>query len=213
MPARAAWAQADLVTIDNTGPQVAKLLILLVFFAIVLIGMRHVRLPQIIRSGAAWLALFALLIGIYSYREPLEAVGREFVAVLIPGTAVRQGEKVMVRRSFQGQFVVDAAVDGTPVTFLFDTGASLVVMAANDARRAGFDVDALEYRIPVMTAAGITHVAPVDLGDITVGTITKANVRAAVAKPGELDTSLLGLSFLDRLSGYEVRRDRLILTP
>lgn len=208
-----ALAQVGQIDIDNTGPVVAKLVILLVFCTIVLIGLRHVRLPQIVRSFAVWLAFFLILIGAYSYRAPLETVGREFVAVLMPGTAISQGEKVTVRRSFQGQFAIEARVDGAPVTFLFDTGASLVVLAAADAQRAGFDTNVLDFRIPVMTAAGLTHVAPVDLPSISVGSITKTNVRAAIAKPGELDTSLLGLSFLDRLTGYEVRRDRLILTP
>ena len=106
-----------------------------------------------------------------------------------------------------------AAVGGTPVTFLFDTGASMVVLTADDARRAGFHADRLDYRVPVMTANGMTQVAPVRLSSLSIGGISVDNVRAAVAKPGDLEASLLGMTFLDRLDGYQVQRDRLVLNP
>lgn len=211
----AAGAAQDVPTIDidNTAPRAVKLLVLLAVFLVILIGMRHVRLPHFLRTMLVWAAMFLGLVALYAYRAPLETAGREVLSVLIPGATIVSGDKVMVRRAYQGHFVIDAQVNDAPVSFLFDTGASIVVLAANDAQRAGFHPEALDYRIPVMTAAGITRVAPVRLEEIRVGSIVANNVRAAVAQPGELDTSLLGMTFLDRLSGYEVRRDRLVLNP
>jgi len=201
------------VTMDNTGPQAAKLIVLLVVLAAILFGMRQARLPEIVRSAGIWLGALLVLVAVYAYREPLQTAGREVVAVLVPGMAVNDGERVMVRRGFQGHFVINGSVDGAPVDFIFDTGASVVVLSADDASRAGFNPDTLDYRIPVMTAAGMTEVAPVLLDEIAVGGIRLKRVRAAIAKPGDLQTSLLGMTFLNRLSGYEVRRDRLVLTP
>lgn len=214
MAAGPALAQdSEPVAFDNTGPQAVKLVILLVVFIVILIGMRHVRLPHVLRAAAVWGAMLVGLVALYAYRAPLETVGREMLSVLMPGMTITSGEQVIVRRAFRGHFVVDGFVDGTPIDFLFDTGASVVVLSADDARRAGFHPETLDYRIPVMTAAGLTRVAPVRVAEIRVGSIVAENVRAAVARPGDLDASLLGLTFLDRLSGYEVRRDRLVLNP
>jgi len=204
---------AGQVPLDHTGPRAAKLIILLVVLVAVLFAMRSVRLPEVVRAAAIWLAALTALIAVYAYREPLQSAGREMISVLVPGVAVTSGEKVIVRRAWQGQFLLDGRVNGAPVEFLFDTGASLVVLAATDAERAGLAPAALDYRVPVMTAAGMTEVAPVRLDEVAVGSIRRARVRAAVARPGDLDTSLLGMTFLNRLSGYEVRRDRLVLDP
>lgn len=209
----AAAQDTRLVEIDNTGPAVTKLVILLVVFVFILIGVRQVRLPEIVKAAAVWLVAMLCLVSLYAYRGPIEMAGREVMSVLVPGTSFSDGERVMVRRAWQGQFVLDAEVDGAPVEFLFDTGASLVVLSAKDAARAGFHPATLNYRIPVMTAAGLTDVAPVQIPSIKIGSIEMERVRGAVARPGELDTSLLGMSFLDRLSGYEVQRDRLVLNP
>lgn len=209
-----AFAQElDQVTFDRIGPQATKLVILLVVFVIILISVQRVRMPEVIRAAGFWLLALGMLVVLYAYRGPIENVGREMASVLMPGIAVTKGDEVVVRRAWQGQFVVNGTVDGAPVDFIFDTGASTVVLSARDAMRAGFDPAALDYRIPVMTASGMTRVAPVRLGEVSVGGITVPRVRAAVARPGDLEQSLLGMTFLDRLSGYDVRRDRLVLIP
>jgi aspartyl protease family protein len=201
------------VEIDNSAPQATKLILLLAVLLAVGFGMWRIRVSEALRTAAVWAAIFVAVLAVYTFRHPLETAGREMVSVLIPGLPVTSGEQVMVRRGFGGHFVLSGTVDGSDVDFLFDTGASMVVLTAADAARAGFDAASLEFRVPVMTAAGMTEVAPVTLGTITVGGITVDDVRAAVARPGDLDQSLLGLTFLDRLSGYEVSRDRLVLNP
>lgn len=202
------------VTIDNSGPQATKLVLLLVLFIFILISVRRVRLGHIVGGALIWLGIGAGLIAVYAFRDPIQSVGREMVSVLSPGIAVSDGgEGVVVRRAWQGQFMVRGEVDGERVNFVFDTGASMVVLSADDASRVGFNPATLDYRIPVMTAAGMTRVAPVRLGEVAVGSIAMQSVRAAVARPGELEQSLLGMTFLDRLSSYEVSRDRLVLNP
>lgn len=212
--AASAFAQdVPTIEIDNSAPQATKLILLLAVLVALGFGIWRVRVAEALRTFAVWAAIFVALLAVYTYRQPLESAGREMVSVLIPGLAVTTGEAVMVRRGFGGHFMLSGSVDGAPVNFLFDTGASMVVLTSADAARAGFDPARLEFRIPVMTAAGMTEVASVTLGEITVGDITVNNIRGAVARAGDLDQSLLGLTFLDRLSGYEVQRDRLVLNP
>ncbi|MEM8852846.1 MAG: TIGR02281 family clan AA aspartic protease [Pseudomonadota bacterium] len=201
------------VAIDNEGPQIVKLVALLAILVVVLISMRSIRFPQMIRTAGIWVLVLLGLITLYTYRGPLESMGREVAAVLVPGMAVSDGERVMVRRGFEGHFVLQGRVDGEAVDFLFDTGASMVVLSARDASAAGFNPATLSYSIPVTTASGMTMVAPVRINQLSIGDITVNSVRAAVARPDDLEQSLLGMTFLDRLSGYEVRRDRLVLHP
>ena len=117
-----------------------------------------------------------------------------------------------IRRRRNGHFNLTADVDGQSVRFLVDTGATRVALSPRDARAIGFDLDRLTYSIRAWTANGSTFVAPVSLGTIAAGPITVQNVEATVSRQG-LGQSLLGLSFLYRLSGYEVRGDTMILKP
>ena len=212
-----AWAMPahalDTISIDNTAPAATKLAILLAVFLVILFTMRGLRLPHILRTFLIWGALFLALVALYAYRGPLEDAGRRVMSVLVPGMMYSDEGRVVVHRSFAGSFAVEGSVNGAPVRFLFDTGASLVVLSADDARRAGLEPSSLDFRLPVMTASGRTEVAPVRLSEMSVGGITRPGVRAAVARPGDLDTSLLGLTFLNRLEGYGVRQDRLVLYP
>lgn len=97
------------------------------------------------------------------------------------------------------------------MTLTVDTGASAVVLTYDDAAAADIDVNRLSYSLSVETANGSTNVAPVVIDHLQIGNIERDNVRALVSRPGDLSGSLLGMSFLDRLSGYSVRGDTLIL--
>ena len=125
---------------------------------------------------------------------------------------VGRGGEVIVTRRLSGEFAVAGRVNGQRVTFLFDTGASVVVLTAADARRAGIDTSGLSFDVPVTTANGAAMAAEAGIDEIAVGPIVMHNVRALVARPGALEESLLGMSFLERLKSYTVERGRLILT-
>jgi len=107
--------------------------------------------------------------------------------------------------------VARAAIDGTTLGFLVDTGASTVVLKPADAEKAGVDVAALKFTVEVQTANGTTFAAPVRLKSISIGPILITDVEALVAKPGNLKENLLGISFLKRLRSYEVSGDFLTL--
>ncbi|MFV2035751.1 MAG: TIGR02281 family clan AA aspartic protease, partial [Halocynthiibacter sp.] len=89
--------------------------------------------------------------------------------------------------------------------------ATLVVLTHDDALRIGIDVGALRYNVPVQTANGTAKNALVHLQEITVGSITISNIRALIAKPEQLETSLLGMSFLSRLTSFQIGGDQLVL--
>lgn len=110
-----------------------------------------------------------------------------------------------------GHFVLQAMVNGHAVPMLFDTGASMVTLRAEDAARLGFDAGRLNFSVHVSTANGTGLVAPVTIDTLTVGGITQHGVAAFVASPGALGENLLGQSFLRNLRNYKVEGDHLVL--
>jgi clan AA aspartic protease (TIGR02281 family) len=114
-------------------------------------------------------------------------------------------------RGRDGSFTFDAVVNGARMPMIFDTGASVVALRAEDASRIGIDIDTLRYSAKVKTANGTADVAPIILETITIGNITQRNVAGFVAKQGALQVNLLGQAFLARLSGYNVEKNHLVL--
>jgi aspartyl protease family protein len=119
-------------------------------------------------------------------------------------------ESVRFTAGQDGHFRVDAMVNGAPVKFLVDTGANIVVLTQADARHIGLDPDGLAYTAKVATANGTAPAAPVLISEIVVGPIRMTDVVAVVDRQNTM-TSLLGMSFLSRLQGYEVSAGALTL--
>ena len=106
--------------------------------------------------------------------------------------------------------MVTAAVNGTPIRFIVDTGATWVSLTRQDALRAGVAAN-LNYSLPMQTANGIAKAAPVTLAAVRIGQLEVDGVEATVM-PEDIGISLLGQSFLKRLQGYEMHGDVLTLT-
>ncbi len=169
-------------------------------------------LVRLIGGVATWAMLIIGLTGVYAYRFELSDIADRVVAELLPDQPeIGRGGEVIVNRRLGGEFVIPAKVDGTAVAFVFDTGASTVVLRAQDAAKVGIDAAGLEFDAPVITANGAAMAASTRIDKISVGPIVVRNVRALVAKPGALSESLLGMSFLERLQSYSVERGRLVL--
>jgi len=109
-----------------------------------------------------------------------------------------------------GHYFLTAEIGGADIDFLVDTGASLIALSYEDAERVGLDPDSLDYTGRVQTANGITLVAPVTLDTVRVGQLEVDRVEAVVTK-ASMGTSLLGMSFLRRLEGYQVEDGNLVL--
>ena len=160
-----------------------------------------------------WLAIGVVIVIGYTYRDDAQRIGANVVGALRPGTAVvGPGGEVTITRRSDGDFAVLAEVNGrAEERFVFDTGASSVVLTTGTAERLGIRPPESAFTQRVSTANGTALTAPIRLDSITVGPITERHVNAMVSRPGVLTTNLLGQSFLDRLPSYEVRGDRLIL--
>ena len=115
-----------------------------------------------------------------------------------------------IRASAGGHFLIEADVDGTDIRFMVDTGATEVVLTPEDAARIGFDLRARHFTRQFNTAGGVVRAAPVTLRRLRIGQPVLRDVEAWVNE-APLFVSLLGMSFLKRLDGYEVKDGKLIL--
>jgi aspartyl protease family protein len=115
-----------------------------------------------------------------------------------------------IAKSADGHYWATARVNGIEVRFLVDTGATMVALTALDAQRLGFETRRLDYSQRVMTAQGETRAAPVILSSLSVTGARLTDVHAVVIEEG-LDTSLLGMTYLGRLSRFEATPTALIL--
>src|SRR5262249_13178711 len=118
---------------------------------------------------------------------------------------------VEIRAGRHGHFLTKAQLNGQPVNVLVDTGASFVALSYEDAQRIGSSESPEDFTQRVNTANGIAKIAPVVLDTVALGDIVVRNVTAAVSEPGRLGTTLLGMTFIGRLTRTEMRNGLLIL--
>ena len=121
------------------------------------------------------------------------------------------GNSIELHAGAYGQFRTHVEINGTETPVLIDTGASAVALTDEDARSAGIFPDPEDYTIRIQTANGVGHAAPVTLDSITIGDITVNNVRALVNQPGTLNVTLLGMTFLNRLSRVDIGAGKMVL--
>jgi aspartyl protease family protein len=131
---------------------------------------------------------------------------------VIPRQSVSVGEgAIAVPRSRDGHYYLTLNLNGTDVRFIVDTGATDVVLTQADAARIGIDPDSLRFTGIARTANGTVRTAPVRLDVVRLEGFTDRGIGAFVNE-GALDTSLLGMGYLERFDRIEIQRDRLILT-
>ncbi|MFC5585868.1 TIGR02281 family clan AA aspartic protease [Nitratireductor kimnyeongensis] len=174
------------------------------------------RIGDVARTLAFWVFLLLALVAAYQYRYELQDFASRVTAGLMPGSPMTTVSKngqihVIVERSSSGQFEVIADVNGTRLRMLIDTGASSMVLSDEDARAAGFEPERLRFVVPVATANGTTVVARARADTVNVGAISRNDIPIYMAQAGRLDQSLLGMSFINTLNGFDLRGDRIVL--
>jgi aspartyl protease family protein len=186
-------------------------LALAVFIGAAVLRIFRYRLLEALQAALFWAVIALLLAAGYAYRFELREIADRIIAEFVPGHAAVRGLTVEIARGPSGAFRISALVNGARIPMILDTGASAVVLTQEAAKAAGLPLEVLAYNVGIETANGRTRAASVTLDSVAVGSIVEREVPALIAQPGQLKTSLLGMSFLNRLHSWEVRGDRLVL--
>ena len=159
------------------------------------------RLGAALRTGLAWGLIFiGVMAGYGLWTDMRSDVRRQ---------AVMAGEAMEVPRAPDGHYYLTLAINGTPVEFMVDTGATNVVLSRRDAERLGIDPASLVYLGEAQTANGTVRTARVKLPEVVLGPWRDESLAAWV-NDGEMDGSLLGMDYLGKFH-LELAEDRLLL--
>lgn len=138
----------------------------------------------------------------------LRSQARAAVPVAAPAT----GGPAQVLKAADGHYWADALIEGRAVRVMVDTGASVVALTRDDAARLGLKLLAEDFSATVITASGPVRAAPVQLQAVAVAGARVERVQALVVEAG-LPHSLLGMSYLGRLSSFSATPVEITLRP
>lgn len=190
---------------DNADiPRLAYLVLLLLAVAGWFIAENRMSLGKTLRMAMAWGLIFL---------GAIAAVGLwgDIRTDVMPRQSVTaDGTRIEVPRAFDGHYNLTLRLNGEPVDFVVDTGATDVVLTREDAARVGIALDKLVYAGRAMTANGEVRTASTRVDEVAIGDIRDSGVRVSVNE-GEMSGSLLGMSYLQRFSRLEISDGVLIL--
>jgi aspartyl protease family protein len=182
--------------------------------ALVSSGLLYARaapLKPAVRIAALWLAVAVVLLLGFAFRGPLLSLGQTLRSALIPGYPVQTAAgEMMITESTDGAYLVIGRVNGTPVHFMVDTGASDIVLSPADARRLGIALDTLVFAHVYETANGQGRGAPYRVATLQVGGIVLHDVPVSINQ-APMQTSLLGMTFLRRLKSFAIADHKMVL--
>lgn len=186
---------------DDLPRFVYLVLLLVAIGGYVLVESRR-NLGRTLHQAAIWGVIFLGAVAIAGLWPAIQRAARVAEPVVT-------GAGLEVPVAADGHFYVTALVNGAKVRLVIDTGASTIVLTARDAERAGFDAARLTFVGSAQTANGTVATAPVRIARFELAGAVDTDVAASV-NGGDLDTSLLGMSWLSRHE-MTFSRDRLII--
>jgi aspartyl protease family protein len=157
-----------------------------------------------LQQAAIWAFIFGGFIAGYGLWNDIAQTVRPQQVVFA------EDNRIVVPRNPNGHYYIQTQVNGAPVRFVLDTGATSIVLTREDAKAAGLDVSDLNFYSRAMTANGEVRTAPVRLDSIALGPVTDTNVNAVVNE-GEMSSSLMGMTYLQRWGKIEIAGDTLTL--
>ncbi len=187
----------------SENAQIIYLVVLLIAISVGYFTSTRNQAKPMLQYALVWVLIFMVLIIGYSFKERL-------VSEIMPSRAIESQGVLEIRQSKDNHFYLDALVNGKTIKFLIDTGASDIVLNSSDAVTAGLDLRKLNFNKIYNTANGQVRGASAKVGTLQIGRVVFRDVSVSV-NAGELDISLLGMSFLERFNSYKVDGDKLYL--
>jgi aspartyl protease family protein len=196
------------------GDQALSLVYFLLLLVLVGSGLavRRAPLGKTLKMALIWVLIFAVGFAVVALKDDFRALGGRMLAELNgeAGQEVR-GQELRIRRANDGHFWVDGEINGRPLRFLVDSGATVTTITEEIARGAGIDASG-GPGVMVETANGPALFRRGRAASLRIGPIARADFRVHIAASLG-DTNVLGMNFLSSLSGWSVEGNMLVLRP
>jgi aspartyl protease family protein len=172
---------------------------------------RRLPLGQTLKMMLAWVLIFAAMFAVFALRHDFMALGRRIMAE-VTGSADQQsqGGELRIRRSGDGHFWVDAEVNGRPLRFMIDSGATTTTLSEGAARSAGVEPSD-NFGVMVDTANGRIVMQRGSIARFRLGPIEREGLSAHIA-PSDM-VNVIGMNLLSSLRSWGVEGDTLVLRP
>lgn len=168
-------------------------------------------LGRLLRAGST-LILAAILVLIVVQLSRFDSrFGRALPEAGLPRQEV-SGDETRIPMARDGHFWIDAQVNGTPVRFMVDTGATLTAVSQSTAKAAGLEPRSGGLLVRLTTANGTVSAELTSIGEIRFGNVRAEGLDALIA-PNLGPMNVIGMNFLSRLQGWRVEGRTLILVP
>ncbi|SPF80181.1 retropepsin-like aspartic protease family protein [Pseudoprimorskyibacter insulae] len=180
------------------------LVLLLAMLSVGLIARGRGQIRQHLKAFGQWFVIIAIIaVGVGLW-------GDVRTRIIPQQTVFSEAGRIELPRAPDGHYYATLGINGAEIPFVIDTGASNMVLTQDDAKAAGVPLERLSYFGQANTANGTVRTAPIRLNDVSFGPFEDSNVRALVNQ-GDMDKSLLGMSYLQRFSRIEISNNTLIL--
>jgi aspartyl protease family protein len=185
-------------------------------FALVLVvsslAARQLPIGKTIKMAFAWVAIFGGAFVLFLFKDEGRVIWQRATAEISGNSTQVEGSTLRIRRDEDGHYWVRANVNGTPVRFLIDSGATTTTLSPAAAKTAGIEPSG-GFPVVVETANGTIEIQRARIETLTVGNIIQRDAAVLIGAEGLGDTSLLGMSFLSALKSWRVEGSTLILEP
>ena len=168
---------------------------------------RRGKFAKMATMALAWLAIFGAGFVLFTFRDDLGYVAQRLKAEAT-GTPVVQGHEVRIPMSIDGHFWVQGTLNGQPIKFLVDSGATMTTIGRESAELTGVTVNPNRTQI-VRTGNGMLRVATGRAETLSVGPIERSDVGLHIADREDLN--VLGMNYLSTLRRWGVEGRWLIL--
>lgn len=196
------------------GDLAGNLILLVLMMGLVLSSLFARRLPitQMLKMLAIWVLIFFLIFVAFSFRPEIKLLWDRLRSEAGSGAQVRPDGTVRLNKSPDGHFHIVADVNGYPVEFLVDSGATTTALSQADAQKAGVRQPSLAFPVIVSTANGQIEMQRGRIDRLTIGPIVRDDFGVLVSdRLG--GTNLLGMNFLSTLKSWRIESDVMILVP
>jgi aspartyl protease family protein len=193
----------------------------IILVASALIG-RRMALGGLVRMALLWVAIFAALLGLFSFGQRQGYltgrwgaqggdVGQVDTTPALP-KASADGETLRIPIAADGHYWVEGTINGTPARFLIDSGATITALSEETARAAGLNYDVGEPGVVMTTANGQVEARRSSVARLAFGPVAASDLPVVVSSAFG-NVNVVGMNLLSKLKSWGVQNGEMVLTP